>query len=352
MKYLIYFILLLSTLSCSKSSNYGYYENIPPLEVDKRIYPLSLLENDKNIDVLFVIDNSGSMSNIQQNVIKNSKIFLEQFAKQPYINWKIGLISTDKSDLPYIGFDTPFDSSLIDYRDPTSLDRTVAQFQTAVAKLGTDGDTSEYIFYNVKRVLDLFNGQMPGAPAFLRPNSHLVVIMISDEKEQSMQDFGPAYDAPTFIKTMSQYIGSNKILRFYGALSRKDLQGCNMPGDDEPYAGSQHEAAIVLTRGFNISACVDDFGSELAKIGKDIASLVGLPSLLLKQRPIADTIKVYYQDKLLSPGRKEDGGIWFYEENTNTINFYTMDFVKDPRNDFFKIDFDIDDGNNRNKSLR
>ena len=340
---------MISTLSCIKSTNYGYYENIPAIEVDKRIYPLSLIESDKNIDVLFVIDNSGSMNSIQQNVINNSKIFLEQFAKQPYINWKLGLISTDKSQEPFIGFDTPFDSTLIDYRDPTSLDRTVSQFQTAVSKLGTDGDSAEYIFYNVKRVMDLYNGKSPLRPAFLRPNSHFVVIMISDEKEQSMLDFGPAYDAPAFIKIMSQYIGSNKILRFYGALNRKDLQGCSTPGDSEPYAGSQHEAAINLTRGFNISACVDDFGNELAKIGKDIASLVGLPSLLLKQRPVADTIKVYYQNKLLSPGRKEDGGVWFYEENTNTINFYTMDFVKDPHNDFFKIEFDVDDGNNRNK---
>lgn len=75
--------------------------------------------------------------------------------------------------------------------------------------------------------------------------------------------------------------------------------------------------------------------------------IVGLPSLLLKDRPIVKSLKVYYKDKLLLPGPKEKGGIWFYEESTNTINFYTMDFVEDPRNDFFKIDFDIDDGNNR-----
>ena len=39
--------------------------------------------------------------------------------------------------------------------------------------------------------------------------------------------------------------------------------------------------------------------------------------------------------------------VWFYEENTNTINFYTMEFVEDPRTDFFKIEFDIDDGHSR-----
>ena len=162
-----------------------------------------------------------------------------------------------------------------------------------------------------------------------------------------MTDFGQDYDAPKFVKTMSGYIPGNKILRFYGALNRRDLPGCNTSGDYDTYAGSQHEKIINLTRGFNISACIGDFGNELSKIGKDIASLVGLPSLLLKQRPVADTIKVYYKNKLLSPGSKESGGIWFYEESTNTINFYTMEFVEDVRNDYFKIEFDIDDGNNR-----
>ncbi|MBC7538383.1 MAG: VWA domain-containing protein [Bacteriovorax sp.] len=345
MKYLV-LIILLFTISCSKATKYAYYENIAPIEVDRRIYPLSLLESDKDIDVLFVIDNSASMQGIHQNIVRNSKIFLEQFAKQPYINWKIGVVSTDRHDDPYLGFATPFDYKLIDARDPTSFDRTVAQFQNAVSALGVDGDSSEYEFYNVKRVVDLYNGQN-GKPSFLRANSHLVVIMITDAKEQSMLDFGAAYDVPTFVKTMGGYIPANKILRFYGALSRIDLKDCNNPEDYEPYVGSPFEAIINQTKGFNISACISDFGTDLAKIGKDIASIVGLPSLLLKQRPVASTLKVYYKNKLLSPGRKEDGGIWFYEESTNTINFYTMDFVEDARNDYFKIEFDIDDGNNR-----
>ncbi|GAB4012967.1 MAG: hypothetical protein Fur0010_09350 [Bdellovibrio sp.] len=344
-----YLLILLLLFSCNPETKYVYYEDLPEQEQDNRIYPLSLLEVDKDIDILFVIDNSGSMYSIQQNVIKNAKIFMEQFAKQPYINWKIGLISTDKSEAPYLGFDTPFDWGLIDSRDPTSFDRTVQIFQEAVNKLGTNGDSSEYVFYNVKRVMDLYDGRSPSRPRFLRNNAHFVVVMISDEKEQSEEDFGAGFDAPQFFSTMSSYIASNKVLRFYGALNRKDLQSCTNPGDSETYKGSQYERIVDLSGGFTISACISDFGSELAKIGKDIASLIGLPSLLLKQRPIVDSIKVYYKDQLLPPGRKEDGGYWFYEEHTNTINFYTMDFIQDVRNDVFKIEFDVDDGWNRNE---
>lgn len=340
-------IVLLMLSSCKPQTQYAYYTNIPKLETDKRIYPLSLLESDKNIDILFVIDNSGSMLSTQQNVIKNSKIFMEQFAKQPYINWKIGMVSTDKAENPYIGFDRSFDWTLIDSRDPTSFDRTVKEFQDAVARLGTDGDPSEYIFYNVKRALDSYDGRTPSRPRFLRSDSHLVVIMVTDEKEQSGEDFGEDYFAPEFFGIMQKYIASNKILRFYGALNRKDLPGCSDPGDQEPYKGSQYEKIIDLSNGFHISSCLPDFGSELARVGKDIASLVGLPSLLLKQRPKPETLRVYYKDKLLSPGPKELGGIWYYDDITNTINFYTMDFVEDIKNDYFKIDFDVDDGIDR-----
>lgn len=333
--------------ACKEDPKYNYYYNQPKQEVDKRVYPMSLLETDKNIDILFVIDNSGSMYNIQQNVVKNSKIFMEQFAKQPYINWKIGMVSTDRNEDPYIGFDHSFDWTLIDSRDPTSFDRTVKEFQDAVDRLGTNGDASEYVFYNVKRVLDLYDGRGTSRPRFQRSDSHLVVIMVTDETEQSMSDFGASYNAPEFFKTMSKYVAGNKILRFYGALSRKDLPGCTNPGDYETYKGSQYEKIIDLSNGFHISACQPDFGTDLARVGKDIASLVGLPSLLLKQRPKPETLRVYYKDRLLAPGPKELGGVWYYDDVTNTINFYTMEFVQDIKNDYFKIDFDVDDGLDR-----
>jgi hypothetical protein len=342
-----YFFLLVVLFSCVGETQYLTYQNLPIQERDDRIYPLSLLEVDKNIDILFVIDNSGSMYSIQQNVIQNSRIFMEQFAKQAYINWKIGLVSTDKSENPYLGFDSSFDFSLIDSRDPTSFDRTVGVFQEAVSELGIYGDGYELVFHNVKRVLDLYDGRSVSRPRFLRDNSHLVVIMISDEAEQSESRMGAAYEAQAFFNTMSQYISSNKILRFYGALNLKDLAGCSSPGDSSSYANSPYEKIIGYSGGFHISACKPDFGTELAKIGKDIASLVGQPSLLLKQRPIVETIKVFYKGKLLPPGPKDDGGYWFYEEDTNTINFYSMEFVEDASKDFFKIDFDIDDGYDR-----
>lgn len=344
------FTLALATGCNGDQASYLYHEHVPIQERDEREYPLSTLEVDKNIDVLFVIDNSGSMDSIQRNVIKNSKLFIEKFAKVPFINWKIGLISTDRKDNPYIGFElrNQLDYTMVDQRDPTSLDRVVSEFQGAVSDLGTNGDASEYTFFNVKRVLDIFDG-VNRTPRFLRSNSHLVVIMITDEKEQSKTAPGVSnpsfYEATNFYNTLTRYIDSGKILRFYGAFNHKELQGCDTGFSwTEPWKGNPFDEIISISQGFYISACTNDFGKDLARIGEDIVTLIGLPSLLLRRRPLVDTIRVYYKNELLPPGPESAGGKWFYEEESNTINFYTMDFVDDFENDHFIIDFDVDDG--------
>ncbi len=339
------FFLVLFLYSCiGGKTEYLFHDTIPVQEQDDRIYPLSLLKVSKKIDVLLVIDNSGSMQGIQNNVITNASLFFEQFAIRRYVDWKLGLVSTDRAETPYLGFETSFDSSLIDPRDPNSFNRTVETFRGAVSRLGTNGSFNEYVFYNTKRVLDLYNGR--SGNRFQRDNAHLVVIMISDENEQS-GEFGQSYEATTFLNGLSQYVDSSKVLRFYGALALKGLRGCT--NNFYEYTGSQYEKIINLSDGFVISACINNFGNELARIGKDIASLVGLPSLLLRRRPVVETLKIYYEGNLLSSGRREDGGFWFYEEETNTINFYSIDFVQDIENDHFRIEFDIDDGINRDE---
>lgn len=341
--------LILLASACNKDdANYLHHEVLPVQERDEREYPLSLLEIDKNIDVLLVIDNSGSMDSIQKNVIANSKLFFEKFARQAYVNWKIGLISTDHTEDPYIGFSNPLDYTMVSSTDPASFDRVVERFQTAVSKLGTNGSASEYTFFNVKRVLDLFDG-VSRTPRFLREKSHLVVIMITDEEEQSKKAPGVSnpsfYEPVNFYNTLNRYINSGNILRFYGAFNHKELKDCKSSYSwNQPWRGNPFDEIISISDGFYISACTNNFGTDLARIGEDIVTLIGLPSLLLRRRPIVETLRVYYEGELLPAGTQEEGGYWFYEEETNTINFYHLDFVRDFENDQFEIDFDIDDG--------
>lgn len=339
------FLLLLTSLtiiSCDKDSPYVYHYDPPKVVVAERSVPIKTLAVDGNIDILWVVDNSGSMYTIQSNIVKNAKIFMEQFVLQKHINWKMGLISTDEDERPYLGFENIFDHTLVDLADPSSVDATVATFQDSVRSLGTNGSATELTFFNIIQVVKKYDGRT--SPPFLRPNSHLAIIMVSDEPEQSEREKGSAYTASSFLNTLTTFINTDKTLRFYGAFDFDDLQDCSSTSYGDRYAGSPFEEAINHTAGFHVSACIPDFGTKLVEIGKDIASLVKLPSLLLKNRPKVHTLRVFYKGEELLPGASENGGMWYYDARYNSINFYTMDFVQNVETDTFDIRYDIDDG--------
>lgn len=345
MKILIVLVTLIFVSACgNRSSEYVYHDNPPRIQQDNRDYPLKSLDIEGNIDILWVIDNSGSMSDIQNNVIKNAKIFMEQFVRQKYINWKMGVISTDRTDIPYIGFNDVFDYTLVNHNDPASIDAVVQKFQDAVRDLGTNGDYIELTFFNILRVIQEYSGQTPTQVPFLRTNSHLAVIMVTDEKEQSVETSGSQYQPLAFLNTLRAFISNDRNIRFYGALKKNDLQDCDYSWDAGDYKGSPFEEIINATGGFNISACIADFGTKLVEVSKDIASMIKLPSILLPDRPKVHTLKVYYEKLLLNSGKPGQGGYWYYSEKFNTINFYNLDFVKDITKAVFKIKFDIDDG--------
>ena len=336
---LIVFCIMTIASSCFKSRETSYliFEEPPEaIEIDTGIYAISSFLQVTDIDILFVVDNSGSMQSIQQNVARNARVFMEQFALNNSINWKIGVVSTDENEPPFLGFDTPFSSDLIDENIPGSFDDVVNTFASKVTSLGINGSISEYVFYNTVRHIN--------RPSFLRENAHLIVIMVTDEPEQSERGFGSDYTVNSMITTLTNKISTGSILRFYGAMGHGDLTDCR---NSWVYNGDPMEDIVTQTGGFTISACRENFGSELSRIGEDIATLVKVPRLVLKNRPVVDTIKIIYNGEELKPGRLENGGVWYYDFATNTINFYTIDFVEDTENDTFDITFDVSDGIDR-----
>jgi hypothetical protein len=352
MKILLLVSLLFNIFSCKNSdSDYVYHYDPDPTRNNQNtgngnIYKLKHLGLDAKVDVLFVVDNSGSMSNIQKNIVKNADLFMNEFIMQRHINWKLGLVSTDEDENPYLGFDSLYGSDIFDYTDPTSITDGVKVFKDAIEALGTSGSGSEYIFHNALRAIENYKDPAGGNPVFIRPTSHLAVIMVSDEKEQSQEDLGSRYEPFSFLETIKGHVNEFREVRFYGALSRIDLEGCKVSDyyDSVPYANSRYEKIIDESNGFNISACMDDFGTRLADIGKDIASMVKSPGIALRGKPKVYTIRVFYKGIELCPGSEQNGGKWYYEDKSNKIEFYSFSFVEDSSKDFLTIKFDLDDG--------
>lgn len=333
MKILSFGILLISLVSCNEKGQYLYTDKPLLQPVSSRSYSVRNLIADAKVDVLWVVDNSGSMSTIQQNIVSNSALFMNDFIKDNIMQWKMGVMSTSRSEAPYLGFNLDF--------DPTTQN-PVQMFQSAINSLGTSGDPSEYLFYNVLRAKT-----DPLLKSFFRDGAHLAVIMVTDEPEQSKSVFGAQYEVPAFLNALSSTMNSDRILRFYGAFDYGDLNGCKSMTS---YAGSPVEEVINDTLGLHMSACTSDFGRQLAEIGKDILSIVDTPQILLNELPLINTIKVMFQNVELQGGARSLGGQWYYDEVFNKIVFYSMDFIPedilDPR---IEIIFDIDDGYNRDE---
>jgi hypothetical protein len=344
-KSFLFLILLVSNISCRDSEYLIFEEPAPEIEGDAGLYSFDQYLGSTMVDIIFVVDNSGSMGGIQENVAKNAELFMRQFALSSFLDWKIGIVSTDKNERPYLGFAKPFGSSLLIENNPDSFDSLVNDFSTSITKLGTNGDYSEYIFHNVDRAIDEWS-IVNGRKSFLRSKAHLVVVMITDEDEQSLEIDKEDYIVQNFLNKLTDKLDASKILRFYGAFDFADLADCRT-SNFAKYAGSPFEQIINLTKGFVISACVNDFGVELARIGEDIKTLVNIPRLPLRNRPVVNTIKITYKGQELKAGRPELGGVWYYDYGTNSINFYSIDFMQNIEKDQIFIDFEVDDGIDR-----
>lgn len=337
MKLLLGLSFLLLFSSCEKDSNFLYEDLTPPRQERNNRYVIGELSKSSGIDILFVIDDSGSMSSIHNNIVENAELFMQEFTKIELVQWNMGIVTSEKSDstseiTEHLGFNSPFDSF---------TPNPVQVFKDAVLDVGDNGWGTERMFGNLDRALkERYND-------FLKPNSQLAVIFVSDEKEHSYKDDSSRYDPLTFVGIIKSFLSKGNIVRFYGALKQTDFQDCrNLSSDSGPYRGSRYEAVIQETGGFAISACASDFGTRLADIGRDIVSLSKYIRIKIGERPLKESIKVIYRGEELPFGTERDGGYWFYDEYNNTVNLYSLKFAQD-LNDELEITYEIDDGYSR-----
>lgn len=260
-----------------------------------------------DLDMLWVIDNSGSMGSHQQAVKDNMDSFIQEYVKVAGLKWKMGLISTDASEKPYLGFTL---NDLFTYKTPDP----VTTFNQAVAKLGTSGSSTEETFKPVMTAID-------NNPDFLRKDAGLAIITVTDAPEQSTET------AADFVKYLVGKKGDIKLVFGYGILGPKDFN-CTDTDDAWNYKGSKYEEYITATNGKAVPICEKDFGKAMLSIAQTIInSQVLTPKILLGAKPVPGTIQVRYRGRLLPEGPKASGGIWVYDSSDNSVSFHDLAFA-------------------------
>jgi hypothetical protein len=172
--------------------------------------PVSL---NRDLDILFVIDNSGSMEEEQAALTANFYSFIEvlEDIEGGLPNVHIGVVSTDVGADPDIGgcegvgdngtlqtfprvdaCQPPAGAFIRDLqREDGTRDRNYDETQgladtfACIAELGIEGCGFEMPLESMKRAL---NGANPSNQSFLRDDAYLAVIFIADEDDCSTED--------------------------------------------------------------------------------------------------------------------------------------------------------------------
>jgi hypothetical protein len=167
---------------------------------------------NRNVDILFVIDNSGSMAEEQASLTANFHRFINVLegidGGLPSVH--IGVISSDLGAGPYVGSgcagtgdsgalqSTPRvagcspptgafirDIAREDGSRDTNYSGTLADTFACIAHLGINGCGFEQHLESMRRAL---NGSHPTSTGFLRKNAYLAVVFIADEDDCSTED--------------------------------------------------------------------------------------------------------------------------------------------------------------------
>jgi len=310
-------------IGCNEQDYLFVKKPVPTNKVEVQ-HKLKELQGNSVVDIIWVIDNSGSMYAHQQNVISNTALFLSQFVRNGnLLNWKMGLISTDKSDLPFIGFGPGRELT-------SSTPGNVQIFQSAVSRLGTNGAYVEEGFDPLLQALKT-------NPDFVRPKSTLAVIFVTDAQEQGTDS------VPDVLKELAKFKGIRDTVS-YGIFWTKDLGCSDNPGEDDwNVRGSRYGQFIQATQGKTYALCTKDFGANLAALGKDLVSRVTSPRIFLDYRPRVSTIRVLHHGQEVKAGLPGSGGHWFYDQDLNALVFHDLSFAPGDDEDV-EILYDEDNG--------
>jgi hypothetical protein len=298
-------LALLAVASCGRTDFLYRVQDVNPRSFEA-VHKLKELQGETQVDILWVIDNSGSMDSYQKDLIKNADTFITDFVSKGGLEWKMGILSSSLREPPYIGFTT---STPLQWNTPDNVNL----FKNAVKSLGTNGDVTERFFAPIMT-------HVPAHPTFIRPAATLAIIFLTDAPEQSR------IPAPTFLNFLKSTKVDLKRVVTYGVFAANDF-GCQFTDEYWKYVGSPYEEVIKATNGKVYKLCNTDFGKNLADLGKDLVQRIKRPFVQLRDRPLISSLRVSHKGKELQGGPIESGGKWIYDFDLNRVVFHNLDFA-------------------------
>lgn len=254
---------------------------------------------NRNLDILFVIDNSGSMREEQASLTANFNRFINVLdnIEGGLPNVHIGVVSTDIGAGPYgiMGCTGSGDNGILqnapaagacntpgperyikDIANADGVTRTtnysgaLAETFSCIAELGTTGCGFEQPLESMRRALNGSNAQNAG---FLRDDAFLAVIIISDEDDCSAEQVS-MFDSDPALDNVDSNLGPLTSFRCFEF-------GVECTPDTPRSAGPRQDCATRLNSQFMYN--IDEYANFLKSLKDDpgqiiVAGIIGNPS--------------------------------------------------------------------------
>lgn len=320
------------------------------LKADEQSFLVSpeVTEVPQKIDILWVIDNSGSMATSQAQLAASFPAFIQNFSARKY-DFQMGITTTDayrgrfnalevwKKDLrPSV------DSEL--FLTPDTLDLHDKFVQ--MAQVGINGNGDERAFQSLEDTLN-----NPNNLGFLREDAYLAVIILSDEDDFSNPTtafLDPQYNHASIIPVsyyfdfLTNLAGEDN----FGVYSISILdETCRNQLNDtftERKIAHRYHQLVSLSGGVNASLC-EDFGGSLSFIADTIVQKrPPQTTYTLLREPVESTIQIFVNDILVE---QDPAHGWVYDATNFTItlngnaaaaiqNGGAIRIIYDPKNPF------------------
>lgn len=303
----------------------------------------SLIQSNSEVDILWIVDSSGSMSEEQSYLGQNFSSFLSQLLANS-TDFQVGVTSTD------ICSSTTPSSVPLSIRYCPTLDGTAAtrlrgsligSTGQKVLKPSTNDISPKFLQYasvgiqgsgyehGLKAAEMAVEKSLAGQNENLvRPNAFLAVIVVSDEEDDGIGlGMTDSYSGQNYVERgltsfrytddhLINYLGSvkgsgNFSISAITGTRQANGQLCSAPHSRPLEEGTQYISAARKTGGIVQSICDTNWSTSLGSIGKDIAAQSA--QIVLSHAPYESTIKVSVN------GIASDK--WTYSSGNNSIKF-------------------------------
>jgi hypothetical protein len=286
----------------------------------------------RKVDVLWVIDNSGSMASSQDALATHFSSFIKNFTSIG-ADFHMAVTTTDAYLQDYY-HDTTWsrirDGAGSNHSGVFVMDKATPSLDSVFLtdiKQGTAGSGDERAFSSFEVTL---SNTWQWNVAFRRPDAFLAVIIVSDEDDFSHTDlangtynFTENYNDPSlysiqhYVDYLTSYTANAGAGKNFSvnAISIFDQDCLTKLKNSEQKLNQRYAALIDATGGKKISLC-DDFTQSLDDLSKSIA--INTAVFQLSRIPIPESIVVTVNG-IVIPQDPNTG--WVYDAASNSIQF-------------------------------